>query len=464
VFGRRGFSITRTQLTPRYARRLSASIGRGRERRGYGAGPVRLSRPASLELVGTCSTAPAEPISDEQVRLATRATYLVFIGSGVALASWASRIPQVRTHFHLDPSELGFVLLAIAAGSVVSLPLSGPVIARFESRRTVSAMAVLLSLGLAMVAAGYLISLAVVVVGLFVLGLANGAWDVAMNVHGAAVERELGRSILPRFHAGWSLGSVVGALVGVVMVVMGVPVTAHLAVVAVLVAITMPLATRRFIPSNGATASAEEDTARAGDGTEGRRRTFAAWREPRTLAVGVFVLAFAFAEGTGNDWISVASIGGYHVAAAVGTVLFATFLAAMTVGRWFAPTLLDRYGRVPVVRCLAITAITGVALFVFGPAAPVAFVGVLLWGAGTSVGFPLGMSAGADDPRMAASRVSVIASIGYCAFLGGPPLIGFLGDHVTVLHAMIAVAALLAVATMLAPAVRKPSPAPVSID
>jgi fucose permease len=415
--------------------------------------------------VDTYSTSPSTaPISDEQVRLATRATYLVFIGSGVALASWASRIPQVRAQFHLDPSALGLVLLAIAGGSVVSLPLSGTVIARFESRRTVSAMAVLLSLGLAMVAVGYLISLAVVVVGLFVLGLANGAWDVAMNVHGAAVERELGRSILPRFHAGWSLGSVVGALVGVVMVALGVPVSAHLAVVAVLIAITMPLATRHFIPSDGSAAGTDGQTAQAGDEAEGRRGALAAWREPRTLAVGMFVLAFAFAEGTGNDWISVASIDGYHVAAAVGTVLFATFLAAMTLGRWFAPTLLDRYGRVPVVRCLAITAIAGVALFVFGPAAPVAFIGVLLWGAGTSVGFPIGMSAGADDPRMAAARVSVIASIGYCAFLCGPPLIGFLGDHVTVLKAMTAVAVLMAVATMLAPSIRKHTSAPVSND
>ena len=217
------------------------------------------------------SAATTPSVSDEQVRLATRATYLVFIGSGVALASWASRIPQVRQHFHLQPSALGLVLLSIAAGSVVSLPLSGLVIARFESRRTVSGMAVLLAVGLATVAVGYLIGLAVVVVGLFVLGLANGAWDVAMNVHGAAVEGHLDRSIMPRFHAGWSLGSVAGALVGVVMVVLGVPVTAHLAVVAILVAVAVPLATRRFISAPQSTTSANGDLSTSGDPADGRR-------------------------------------------------------------------------------------------------------------------------------------------------------------------------------------------------
>jgi cyanate permease len=88
----------------------------------------------------------------------------------------------------------------------------------------------------------------------------------------------------------------------------------------------------------------------------------------------------------------------------------------------------------------------------------VAFAGALLWGIGVSLGFPVGMSAGADDPARAPARVSVIASIGYCAFLGGPPLIGFLGQHVTVLRALVAVAVLLAVAISLAGALRPTEP------
>lgn len=88
-------------------------------------------------------------------RAATRATYAAFIGAGFAFASWASRIPQVKTGLGLDPSELGAVLLAIAAGSVISLPLSGSVVARFGSRRTVAATGMLVGVGLVTVAVGY---------------------------------------------------------------------------------------------------------------------------------------------------------------------------------------------------------------------------------------------------------------------------------------------------------------------
>jgi len=382
------------------------------------------------------------------VRRATRATYLAFTGGGFAFANWASRIPQVRSELGLDPAALGLVLLAIAAGSVLSLPLTGPLIARIGSRRTVTGMSALLGVSLLVVAAGSTTGVPVLVVGLFVMGLANGGWDVGMNVQGAAVEQRLGRAIMSRFHAGWSLGTVVGALLGAAMIALDVPVPAHLAAVGVLIAVGVPLAVRGFLPDRA-------DDADAGP----RGGALAAWREPRTLLVGLFVLAFAFAEGTANDWLSVALIDDHGASAAVGTLGFAAFLTAMTAARWVGPPLLDRYGRVPVVRLLAGLAVGGLLLFVFGPTPELVFAGALLWGAGTSLGFPVGMSAAADDPARAASRVSVVASVGYCAFLGGPPLIGFLGHQVTVLRALLVVAVLLAVATALAGALR-PRPTP----
>ena len=180
----------------------------------------------------------------------------------------------------------------------------------------------------------------------------------------------------------------------------------------------------------------------------------ARWREPRTLIIGLIVLAFAFSEGSGNDWISVSLIDGYHAPAVIGTLGFAVFLTAMTTGRWFGTGLLDRYGRVTVLRGLAALAVVGLVLFVFSPYTPLAFLGALLWGLGASLGFPVGMSAAADDPAAAAGRVSVVASVGYCAFLGGPPLIGFLGDHITVLRALLVVAVLLALASVVTNALR----------
>jgi MFS family permease len=389
-------------------------------------------------------------LSGRAVAAAVRATYVAFIVSGIAMASWASRIPQVRDRLQLSSAELGLVLLSIAVGSLTALLAAGVIVHRFLSRRTVAAMAILLGAALVVIALGYLVGVLPVVIGLFMFGFGGGAWDVAMNVQGAAVERRLGRAIMPRFHAGYSIGTVAGALVGAAMVGLHVPVTVHLLVVGVMVAIAVPVAVRRFIADideSDAGHEAASETGRIG-------AVLARWREPRTLLVGVVVLAFAFAEGAGVDWINLSLIDGYHQAAELGTLGFAVFLAAMTAGRWFADGLLARYGRVKVIRGQTVLAIAGVLLFVFSPFTALAFIGVLLWGLGASLGFPVGMSAAADDPTAAAGRVSVVASIGYCAFLGGPPLIGYLGQQVTVLRALVAVAVALALASLVTGALR----------
>jgi len=175
------------------------------------------------------------------------------------------------------------------------------------------------------------------------------------------------------------------------------------------------------------------------------------------------VLAFAFTEGAANDWVAVALIRDFDAPPAVGTLGFATFLTAMTVSRWIGPRLLDRYGRVPMVRATALLSLGGVLLFVLTDWVALALVGTALWGLGTALGFPVGMSAGSDDPQHAAARVSVIASVGYAAFLGGPPLIGFLGEHVGVQHALVCVAVLMGVALLIAGVVRPPRPDPAEL-
>jgi MFS family permease len=400
-------------------------------------------------------TAITAPPSQSRVRAATRATYLAFIAAGVAFASWASRIPQVRDALALTPASLGLVLLASAVGSLIALPLSGPVITRIGSRRTIMVMAILTAISLAGIAVGYDYGRLAVVIALFFLGIGYGSWDVAMNVQGATVERLLRRAIMSRFHAGFSVGTVAGALAGTAMVAFEVPVTIHLLVIAVALGIAVPIGVRAFVPDTAAT----EDTANAAVAPktpDAPKSALSAWRERRTILIGIFVLAFAFAEGTGNDWIAIALIDGYGATAAIGTLGFAVFLAAMTAGRWFGPAWLDKYGRVTVNRVLTCASQVGLALFIFGQSLALAFVGAALWGIGISLGFPVGMSAGADEPAMSAARVSVIASIGYCAFLAGPPLIGFIGEQFTVLKAMIVVAIVLGLALLVAGNLRPP--------
>ena len=393
---------------------------------------------------------------------ATRATYVAFAADGFAFASWASRIPQVKVRLGLDASQLGLLLLAVAAGSVLALPVSGAVVGRFGSRRTVAAAALVAGVALMIVAVGYRAGVTPVAAGLFALGIATGTWDVAMNVQGAAVERRLGRAIMARFHAGFSLGTVTGAVIGAAMVALHVSVTVHMLLIGVILVAAVPVAAQSFIADHAGGAGdaggggADDDPEAAGARPGSALR---AWREPRTLLVGLFVLAFAFAEGSGNDWIGVAMVDGHGAAPVVGTLAFATFLMAMTVVRWCGPWLLDGYGRVPVMRALTVVAIAGLVLFAWGPSTPVAFAGAVLWGAGASLGFPVGMSAGADEPALAAPRVGVISSIGYCAFLGGPPLLGFLGERYTVPHALLAVVVLLVISGALGGVVAPPRPA-----
>jgi len=396
-----------------------------------------------------------------QVRGATRAVYLAFIANGFIFASWAARIPQVRYGLRVSPGVLGLILLCIAAGSTIATPLSGLVITRLGDSRTVAVMSLIAAAGMATVAIGYRYGIPPVAAGLFLFGYSSGTWDVGMNVQGAAVEHALGRAIMSRFHAGWSVGTVAGAGAGTAMVALGVPVTVHLLAVALVVAATVPVAARRFLPPTPAPAPAG---AGHRDGTAARRSPLAAWTEPRTLLIGLFMLCMTFTEGTSNDWLSLGVIGGYHTAAALGTLTFAIFLAAMTTGRWFGPAFIDRYGRVRVLRACAATALAGLLLLEAGGALAAggvlaaALAGALLMGLGTSLGFPVGISAAADDPRYAPGRVSTAASIGYWAFLAGPPAIGFLADHVGVLRGLSITGVLLAVAFMLCPVTAPISP------
>jgi fucose permease len=162
--------------------------------------------------------------------------------------------------------------------------------------------------------------------------------------------------------------------------------------------------------------------------------------------IGVLVLGFALAEGSANDWLSLAMVDGHGVSQAAGAAIFGVFVAAMTIGRAGGMLVLDRFGRVPALRASAVLAVTGLLIVIFVPSTAMSASGVVLWGFGTALGFPVGMSAAADDPRTATASVSAVATIGYFAFLVGPPGIGFLGQHFGLLNALLAVLVLITAA------------------
>jgi MFS family permease len=403
---------------------------------------------STLSATSDATTSPAQPLARARVTSARTAVFVTFALAGLVFASWASRIADTKAALGLTAGELGLTLFAASVGSVTGLPLAGRISDRIGATRAVA-------LGVGVALAGLLVVAVVVdaqgsrggvAAGLFFVGLGVGVWDVSMNLEGADVERQLGASVMPHFHAAFSGGTVLSALIGAAMSWAAVPLTVHFLGATVVTVALSWWALPRFLPRN----AEHHEEARA---ARGRHRS--AWLEPRTLLIGVVVFAAAFTEGTANDWLAVAFVEGHDLPAWAGVLAFATFLTFMTIGRLVGTGLLDRHGRVPVLRISFGLAAIGAALVIFGTPW-LAFVGAAVWGVGAALGFPVGMSASADEAERAAARMSVVATIGYVAFIAGPPVLGLLGDSVGVLRSLVVVGALALLALSVVPAVREP--------
>lgn len=388
---------------------------------------------------------------EAEIRAWRNAVFVVFTLNGVELASWTSRTPTVRDSLHASTAQMGLIIFGLAAGSVIGLAASSHLIARIGGRTAIRIALLASAAGLAVVGLGSaLASKPLTFGGLLLFGLGYGLSDVAMNLEGAAIEHVRHRSLLPIFHATFSLGTLVGAGLGTLAETARLPVTVHLAGVAALVAAATVVLVRA-IPSRSQERYPREEGAQAP--VTGRDR-LAVWWERRTLLLGVVVLGLAFAEGSANDWLALAMVDGYHVSNRIGALVFGIFVAGMTIGRVAGVKLVDALGRVRVLRGSAVLATAGLAVMIFVPNAWVATVGVLLWGLGAALGFPVGLSAAADEPRLAAARVSVVSTIGYFAFLVGPPGLGLLGERIGLLNALGAVIVLVAVSGLASGAAR----------
>jgi len=401
----------------------------------------------------------AQPISAglsrPQVVAWRNALFVIFGLCGLSIASWASRIPAVKQALQVSTSSMGILIFGLAAGSIVGLLASSHVIARIGARRTIAVVLTVGATGFAVAGFGVSIgpSYAVVMIGLIVFGSMFSICDVAMNLQGAVNERVLGRSMMPVFHAFFSLGTVIGAALGAAAEAIRLPIVIHLLIVALVFA-AGALVASRFLQSEFVI---EEQSVAHDDHSKTWRGRLSIWRDPRTLIIGLIVLGMAFTEGSANDWLALAMVDGHNTTKANGALILGIFVASMTVGRLAGVSLLDRYGRVPVLRGSAVLAAIGLIMVIFVPTLWISIVGVVFWGLGASLGFPVGMSAAADDPKTAAARVSAVATIGYFAFLVGPPLIGFLGQHVGLLHALLVVLALVALAGLASGAAREPA-------
>lgn len=406
-------------------------------------------------------THPTTSLDPRTVRTASVAVFLAFALAGFNFSTWAARLPAVRDALGLSEGQMGLLLLVGACGSLVALPLSGLVVTKIGAVRAVATFAMLNAAGLVVAAFGASAGEVVVTAaGLVLFGVGTGVWDAAMNLEGAIVEQKLGKTVMPRYHAGFSLGTVIAAGVAALAARLDVPVQVHIPVAVAASSVVVLLAVRRFLPAGQHGPAADGEHAHAG------RSVFAAWLEPRTLLIGLVVLAAALTEGAGNDWLSLAVVDGFDQPDAVGAASFAVFVTAMTVMRFLGTGLLDRFGRVAVLRLCAGLALVGLLVFGLVPDDMLwlALAGAVLCGMGAALGFPVGMSAASDDPLHAAARVSVVSTIGYTAFLAGPPLLGLLAEHVGYRHALLAIAVPIVIGLLVvnaaAPARQEPADRP----
>jgi MFS family permease len=389
------------------------------------------------------------------IRAWRNAVFVVFTLSGLDIATWLGRIPSVRDELSASTLTMGLLVVGMSVGSIAGLTFAGHIVGRLGAKRGVQVAAACLALGLVM--AGISVSLgwgfAAIWISLIAFGFGNGLCDVSMNVTGATAERLGGRTIMPLFHAAFSLGTLAGAGLGALAERIEVPVALHFIVLGVLTSIAMLTAVRWFGDERVAPAEATDTSP-----VPLPVSRWAVWRQPSTLLIGVIVLGMALAEGSANDWLPLAMIDGHGLENDGGSAVLTVFLAAMTAGRVAGSPLIDRFGRVPVLRASAAVAVVGLGMLIFVPSVPLAIVGVVLWGLGASLGFPMGMSAAADDPRTAAARVSAVATIGYVAFLAGPPIIGLVGERFGLLNGLLIVFVFIIAAGLASGAARERTP------
>ncbi|ROS73323.1 cyanate permease [Cellulomonas sp. PhB143] len=374
---------------------------------------------------------------------------------GLTFSSWLSRLPSIRADLGISSGELGGLLVVGAVGATVSVVSAGALVVRFGNRTVLTAATAATVVGFVLIGVSTVVANpALFAVGVFVNGLAGPAANVPINLDAALVEKHVGRAIMPHFHAAFSVGAAVGALTAAAFA------HAHVSVAVQVIVVAVVSAAARFAIVAPCTALAHEAEAEgraevvAGGRGSSVRTALAAWREPRTVMIGLVVLAAALSEGSAGDWLSIAVVDGFDEKEAVGAVAYASFIAAMTVLRIAGPQVIGRWGRVAVLRGSGVLSLVGLALFGFAPTLVLAWVGILAWGLGAALANPIGISAASDDPRHAAARVSVVTSFASFSKLGAPPLLGLVADATGARHALMLICAAMVVSLVFAGQVR----------
>jgi MFS family permease len=359
---------------------------------------------------------------------ARKATRLIFLMSGISLASWAPMVPFAKARLGLDEASLGTVLLALGCGAMVAMPLAGFLSQRFGNRRTIGIGAVLICVALPwLTVAPDRWSLAAM---LLFFGAVHGVVDVAMNAHAVDVERMSGGGLMSGFHGLFSVGGLLGSAFMSVLLTLGAPLFACALVVAVVLAVVVLTQWRHLLEH-------VHDEATA-------RHSIFQWPSMAVIALGVLCCISFLAEGSMLDWSAVFLRSARQVEVGAAGFGYAAFSVAMAGGRLLGDRIVARFGPVNVVRLGALLAAAGFFMATGLPWAATSLVGFLLVGIGAANIVPVLFSAAGRQRGTAPGiAIATVTTLGYAGMLAGPAAIGYAAHATSLPLALSGIAVLL---------------------
>jgi MFS family permease len=369
------------------------------------------------------------PSSSELARWRWAVTAAFGLG-GITISAWGPRLPAIKTELGVGTATIGLLLAGVTVGALIGLTASTPLRHWLGGRRAVTGAILLVAAAMALISLALALgSVPLLAVAFVVIGAGIGTLDVLINVEGAAVERTAGRTLMPSMHAAWSIGAAAGSGIGAACAALGITPAGQFAGEAVVIAAAASV-TLAFPAGQDAPAAPSRDRGAS------IRRWLRGWLDVRLLLIGVVMLGVELGEGSANSWITLAVRNNHGQSAALAALFFTVFATSEGLSRIFAGPVVDRLGRVRTVRLTTALGVVGIAAFILGGNPWIVLFGVVLWGVGVSVGFPLGTSAAAASGPDAVARISVVSSIGYFANLAGPPVVGALAQATGLLNAL----------------------------
>ena len=368
----------------------------------------------------------------------------LFALNGALFGVWASRVPAIKSGFGLSEGGLGLVLLALAAGAIVSFPVAGVLSERLGAPRLSRRLGVLYVLAFVVLGAATASgSTTLLVVALALFGAGFGSLDVAMNGWAAEVERDAGRPLMSGFHALFSLGAGVGAGSGFLATRLTLEVAVHFWIAAA-VAGACALVTIGGSGSGPAPADSEP-------GATTDPEPLVALPRGALLLVGLIALGTALGEGALADWSAVYLVKVTGAGASVAALGYAAFSLSMVLLRLTGDRIVARLGPPNTVRASAAAAFAGIAIVALASSSGWVIAGFALMGAGYAIVMPLAFSRAAADSHVPPGiAIAGVATLAYGGMLLGPPAIGGLAELFGLRVGFAALAPLVVIAFLLA--------------